>query len=359
MEDIRGKALVITGGFLDGNTAKTAHGLLRGSERFEILAVIDSRFAGQDAGDVMQGKPLGIRVYASVLEYLQNPENILPDFCIVGVATHGGYLPPELKAELLQAARKGIHLVSGLHYMLNDDPDFQQAAEESGIRIFDVRRVRPRSELRFWTGEIEQVNIPKIAVLGTDCALGKRTTCRFLLQACLAEGIPTEMIYTGQTGWMQGHKHGFIFDSTINDFISGEIERVILDCARESKPELILLEGQSALRNPSGPCGSEFLLSGQIPYVVLQHAPGRKYYDGTEIPIFSIESEIELIRLYGAETIALTLNEEALTEQEVPDYQQMMNKKLGIPVLRPLQGELNQLIPKIRSLLGEEGFQFK
>jgi len=45
---------------LDTMNAKTAHGLLRGSERFEVLAVIDYKFAGKDAGELMDGKPIGV-----------------------------------------------------------------------------------------------------------------------------------------------------------------------------------------------------------------------------------------------------------------------------------------------------------
>ena len=58
------------------------------------------------------------------------------------------------------------------------------------------------------------------------------------------------MIYTGQTGWLQGGKYGFIFDSTLNDFVSGELEHAILTCYEETNPDVILIEGQSALRNP-------------------------------------------------------------------------------------------------------------
>ena len=39
-----------------------------------------------------------------------------------------------------------------------------------------------------------------------------------------ALGRRTEVIYTGQTGWLQGFRHGFIFDATLNDFVSGELE---------------------------------------------------------------------------------------------------------------------------------------
>ena len=95
-----------------------------------------------------------------------------------------------------------------------------------------------------------------------DCAMGKRTAARMLTQACKKHDINAQMIYTGQTGWLQGGQYGFVFDSTLNDFISGELEHAIITCNKETSPDLILLEGQSALRNPSGPCGSELLVSG-------------------------------------------------------------------------------------------------
>ena len=76
---------------------------------------------------------------------------------------------------------------------------------------------------------------------------------------------------------------------------------------------MILIEGQSSLRNPSGPCGAEFLLSGNCKGVLLQHAPGREYFDGLEnleslIP--PIEEEIELITkpiYFGLDWISIVL----------------------------------------------------
>ena len=80
---------------------------------------------------------------------------------------------------------------------------------------------------------------------------------------CRGSGIHTELIYTGQTGWMQGARFGFVLDATPNDFVSGELEHAILACDAALSPDLIIIEGQSGLRNPSGPCGAELLLSAQ------------------------------------------------------------------------------------------------
>lgn len=350
-------AIVLTNGMLDSDNAKTCHGLLRGTDRFEILAVIDHRFAGQDAGTVMDGKALGIPIYGSVQDYFAEA-NVQPTYCVVGVALPGGLLPDDFRSELIDAMQQNCSLVNGLHTFLSDDMEFDTLAKEKGLVLVDIRKPRPRSELSFWNGSIFEVKTPRIAVLGMDCAIGKRTTCRFLMETCRENGIQAEMIFTGQTGWMQGYPHGFIFDSTVNDFISGEIERAIVNCDREENPDLILIEGQSALRNPTGPCGSEFLLSGQAKGVVLQHAPGRECHEGTEhvgCRIASVASEIELIGMYGAEVLAVTLNEMGQTDAEMREHQRKLEIELGIPVLRPLKEGVERLIPVVKQFMAKNG----
>jgi uncharacterized NAD-dependent epimerase/dehydratase family protein len=192
-----------------------------------------------------------------------------------------------------------------------------------------------------------------VAVMGTDCALGKRTTTRLLIKACEKAGLNAQMIYTGQTGWLQGGKYGFIFDSTLNDFVSGELEHAILSCASETNPDIIFIEGQSALRNPSGPCGAEFLLSGKAKHVILVHSPKREFFDMEEhfgkIP--TLESEIELIKLYGAQVMALALNTEQCSEEEYLSFQQTYQKQLGIPVLLPIQQGCNAVVDSLKSLV--------
>ena len=44
-----GNAVVYCEGALGTTNGKTAHGLVRRSERYEVVAVIDSRHAGRDA----------------------------------------------------------------------------------------------------------------------------------------------------------------------------------------------------------------------------------------------------------------------------------------------------------------------
>ena len=349
------KAIVFTHNLLAENFAKTCHGLLRGTERFEIISVIDATHEGKDAGTVLNGSPLGIPVHSSIAQFFKH-SNESPEFCIVGVAFPGGVLPEDCRKELLAAMDHGLSIICGLHHYLSEDPEFQISAKNNGVKLIDIRKPRPVSELHFWTGKILEVTTPVIAILGSDCAVGKRTTARFIMEVCRKRGIKTEMIYTGQTGWMQGYSHGFIFDATPNDFVSGEIERVVLECVDVSKPDLILLEGQSSLRNPSGPCGSEFLLSGNAKGAVLVHPPGRKYFVDMEelgLQIPEIEDEIELIQKYGSKVIGVGLNEEGCDMGQLRSVQRTISKKINIPVVLPLTDGVNEIVDGIQTFMNQ------
>jgi uncharacterized NAD-dependent epimerase/dehydratase family protein len=278
----------------------------------------------------------------------------IPDYAIVGVAISGGKLPDDWHRILLDAVENRINVISTMHHLLNEVPMLRDAAQRNGVEIIDLRKPKPIDQLHFWSGAIYKVKTPKIAVLGMDCSIGKRTTCRIITEMCRQEGIRADMIYTGQTGWLQGYKYGFIFDATLNDFVSGELEHAIVECARESLPDLILIEGQSGLRNPSGPCGSEIIVSADVKRVILQHAPFRVHFEELEkfgclLP--DVREEIELIKMYGAETLAVTLNGHGGTQEDLIRYQHELAQKLGIPVIRPLAEGVSVLLPVIRQLL--------
>ena len=243
--------------------------------------------------------------------------------------------------------------MNGLHEYLNDKADLVAIAASTGAALIDVRKPKSRADLHFWDGAIFNVTAPIVAVIGMDCAMGKRTTARMLKQACNAEGMKAEMIYTGQTGWLQGGKYGFIFDSTLNDFVSGELEQAIVSCWKDTQPDILFLEGQSSLRNPSGPCGLELLISGNAKHVVLIFAPKRKYFDNEahwgEIP--SVASEIELIQKIGSKVIAVAINTENCTDEEAYAYQKEYTASLGMPVLLPIQEGVAPVIPILKALM--------
>lgn len=341
-------AIVLTAGILHQSGAKTAHGLIRKSSRFNIVGVIDNSFPGQDAGYIIDKKERGIKIFSSVADFLAN-SGIKADYAIVGVALPGGKLPKEMAEDIAQAIKSGMSIVSGMHDFLSDIPEIRSLAEVHHVNLIDIRKPRPKDQLKFWTGSILQVKAPIVGVLGTDCALGKRTTAVMITEAMRKKGKNAQMIFTGQTGWLQGHQYGFILDSTYNDFISGELENAVVTCYQETSPDIIFVEGQSSLFNPSGPCGAELLLSAQCRGVILQHSPARLYYNGQEhtgIKI-SLDRELAALKLYDAHVIAITLNTQGLTAEEAMNYKSAMEKNYQIPVILPLEegmGQLSQLV---------------
>lgn len=346
-------AIILTGGYLDTISAKTAHGLIRGTERFNILGIIDDKHSGRDAGEVLDGKRRDIPVYGSLSDFMTLSKD-KARYCIVGVATKGGVIPDSLKSMLREALESGFSLVNGLHEYVSDIPELSDLAARKGLEILDVRKPKKIKDLHFWNGKIKEVKCPKVAVLGTDCAMGKRTTARFLVQAMRKAGYKAEMIYTGQTGWMQGAKYGFVFDSTLNDFISGEMEHAVVSCYHAEKPDIIFIEGQSSLRNPSGPAGAEWIVSADATAVVLQtHPPRKQYKDMEYYPAYIPEpkDEIALIKMYGATTVALTLNTTKMAEEDARAYARAQQKELNIPVVLPLEDGVDSLVPVFEEII--------
>lgn len=351
----KSNAIVITGGYLASSNAKTAHGLIRGTERFNVLAIIDEKFPGADAGEILDKRKRNIPVYGTIADALKTIKEPVK-YCVIGVATKGGVIPETLRVMIKEALESNLSIVNGLHDYVSDNEELAAIAKQRGLEIIDVRKPKKFKDLHFWSGKIAEVKCPKIAVLGTDCALGKRTTSRFLVEAMRKAGYKAEMIYTGQTGWMQGAKYGFVFDSTLNDFISGEMEHAIWSCYKEEKPDIIFIEGQSSLRNPSGPAGSEWIVSAAAEAAVLQHNPARKQFKDLEFyPAYlpSVKDEIDLIKIYGAPTVALTINTMKMTEAEARDAAKEYEATLGIPAILPLEDGLDRLVPIFEKMIKE------
>jgi uncharacterized NAD-dependent epimerase/dehydratase family protein len=359
MQFPEGQAIVYCEGAFNTPNGKTAHGLVRRTRRYELLSIIDSNHAGADAGEVLDGRPVGVPVVASLAEALDRAagEGRPATHFVIGLAPDGGRLPRAARIVVEQALRAGLHVDSGLHDFLSEDASLAALAEANGVRIRDVRRPPDRSELHFFSGVIEAVGSTRIALLGTDSAVGKRTTAWKIVEGLEARGRKAEMIGTGQTAWMQGVRFGILLDSLVNDFLTGEIEQVIHRAWLDARPEFMVLEGQGSLMNPAYPGGYELLAAGRPHAVILQHAPTRRDYDGFPgYPIQPLNEQIRAIELIsGRPVVALTLNHEGLTRDQVPAVCAAMAEETGLPVVDPLHGDLAPLLDIIERLRGEVG----
>lgn len=334
-------------GAVDG---KTANGLVRHSERYEIVAVIDSYKAGLDSGVVLDGEPNAIPICFDLDAALALIGGV-PDYFIFGIAPSSGMLSARERAIVLKAMGMGMDIVCGLHEFLADDPEFAAASAANGVVIRDVRKPRPTKELRVFSGRIAEVDCPRIAVLGTDCAIGKRTTATILTQALKARGLNAVMIGTGQTGLMQGARYGVALDAVPTQFCAGELEATIVEAYLAEKPDVIIIEGQGALSHPAYSTSS-FILRGGCPQaVVLQHAPGRSHRcDFASMPMPDPATEIRLIETFAdTRVIGLTINHESMDDEGVTAAIARYEREMGLPVTDALTRSPDQLVEMVFS----------
>ncbi|GAA6191174.1 DUF1611 domain-containing protein [Phaeobacter sp. NW0010-22] len=338
--------------YCQGNFAKidgkTANGLVRHSEAYRILSVIDSDHDGEDSGLVLDDAVNHIPVFKS-LDAAVVHEAVIPDTLIYGMAPSSGRLSPTDRDVVLDAISLGMSIVSGLHEYLSDDPEISSFAVERNVTIRDIRKPKPSKDMRLFDGSIARVSALRIAVLGTDCAIGKRTTATVLARALNARGIKTVLVGTGQTGLMQGAKYGVAMDAVPPQFCCGELEGAIVDASEAEQPDVILIEGQGALSHPAF-CTSAFILRGSQPdAVILQHAPKRAHRcDFPNMPMPKPASEIALIEAFAdTKVIGVTLNHEGMSEAEITDIIAAQSQILGLPVTDVLSRPTSYLLAMV------------
>jgi uncharacterized NAD-dependent epimerase/dehydratase family protein len=332
-------------GRLDG---KTANGLVRSSEKYQILSVIDSDQAGLDSGTVLDDVANAIPICRDLADSLAQAEAI-PDYFIFGMAPSSGLLSAHERGVVLEAMSLGMDVVNGLHEFLNDDPVFAAASAENKVTILDVRKPRAKKDLRLFSGRIDDVSCPRIAVLGTDGAIGKRTTATILTRALKDRGINAVMVGTGQTGLIQGAKYGIALDAIPSQFCSGEMEASIVEAFEGENPDVIIIEGQGALSHPAY-LSSTFILRGSRPdAIVLQHAPRRTHRcDFEKMPMPTPASEIHLLQTFAdTKVIGLTINHENMSDSEVSETITLYEDELGIPATDALTRSPARLVEMV------------
>jgi len=343
-----GNAVVYCEGAFNTTNGKTAHGLVRRTSRYRVLSVVDSRHRGRDAGDVLDGRPAGIPVLESVRAAISAAGGQGPKatHLVVGIAPDGGRLSPEARKDVLEALELGLNVDAGLHDFLSEDPDMAGVAAEHGVRIRDVRRPPPREALHFFSGRVEEVTAFRVAVLGTDSAVGKRTTAWMMRDALEQAGLRSELVGTGQTAWLQGVRYGVIMDALVNDFVAGEIEHAVWSAWEEGDAEALVLEGQGSLMNPAYPGGFEILAAGRPDAVVLQHAPARREYDGFPgYPLHPLALQIQAVELLsGRPVAAVAVNHEDLDEEGVHAACREILESTGLPACDVLRDGADPLL---------------
>jgi uncharacterized NAD-dependent epimerase/dehydratase family protein len=264
------RLVILTEGQWHVHNAKTAMGVIRYGTT-PVVALLDSAVAGRNVVEWLPGHDIPIVATLADARALPDP----PTALLIGIAPTGGKLPAEWRAVILEALGAGLDVLSGLHTLLGDDPEFAAAARANGARIVDYRRPPEREETS--VGRRHRPGSRVILTVGTDCAIGKMSVALELRRAALARGDRPVFVPTGQTGMMiEGW--GVAVDRVIADFLQGTCEWLLEQA--EARGDWILVEGQGSLDHPAYSSVTLGLIHGSTPHaMVMVHKPGLAAHD--------------------------------------------------------------------------------
>jgi uncharacterized NAD-dependent epimerase/dehydratase family protein len=340
--------LIIAEGLFAPETAKTANAAIRYLPD-RVVAVLDSHHAGRTVQDVL-GYGGTIPVVGTIAEgFARGPEALL-----IGIAPAGGRLPPEWRAWVLAAIDRGMHIWSGLHTHLGDDPEFAARARARDVEIRDLRR--PPPDLPVSNGLARDVDAFVVLSVGTDSNSGKMTAQVQLVEQLRRRGLRTSFVATGQTGiLLEGW--GIAVDAVVADFIGGAAERLVLQGARDA--DVVLLEGQGSLVHPGYSGVTLGLLHGGCPAAMIlchqasrrfigQYSPGRRAW----VPIPPLAEmarryEEALRPLRHARVIGIALNTYDLSDAQARAAVAAAEHETGLPATDPVRFDPAPLVEAV------------
>lgn len=315
--------LVLTDGYSDSHTAKTAINVIRYKPE-EVVALLDRAAAGRRCGEVL-GVGGDIPVVAEVADAPQ--ANTL----LVGIAPPGGKIPPHWRPIVLAAIARGMNVVSGLHEFLADDREFAAAARASGSQLVDVR----------WNDEHDvaacqgwREGCLRVLSVANDCSCGKMVAALEAVLGLKRRGASAKFIATGQTGILiEGD--GCPVDRVVSDFVSGAVEKLVL---RNQHHDILVAEGQASLTHPRYSCVTLGLLHGFRPDgLILCYEMGRERIYGMDDYVLPPLEKVRAFNEYAASqmhpcrVIAVSVNGRGHSDAEVAAECRRVSERLGLP----------------------------
>ncbi|MFN3532051.1 MAG: DUF1611 domain-containing protein [Candidatus Brocadia sp.] len=340
------RLIILTEGRLDVFSAKTAINVIR-YRKEDVVALIDRVNAGKDLESII-GIGKGIPIVSTVAEAL----HLKPTALLIGIAPPGGMLPTEWRKHITDALKNKLHIISGLHCHLNDDPEFSKLAHDYQREIWDVRK--PPEDIPLGTGKAKETKTLRILTVGSDCNIGKMVASIEITNAAKKRGIHACFVATGQTGIMIDGS-GIAVDHVISDFISGAAEKLVLDRARH---QLLSIEGQGTIVHPAYSGVTLGLLHGSAPQgLILCHQPTRKtlrHFDN--FPILPLPYLIELYEklaqpVHPCKVIGISLNCFDMSDYDALQEIEKVEKETKLPATDPIKFGVDKFIDGIRPLL--------
>ena len=327
---------LLTDGHANPFVAKTAISLLR-YRTSDIAAVVDATAPGSTARELL-GAGGDIPVVAGLSDI---PE---ADALYVGIAPPGGKLPDEWHPIIVEALRRKLDIVSGLHDFLTDNDDYVELAAESGSRLVDVRRNRFKSIAQ---GHTFRPGCVRIHTVGHDCSVGKMVTTLEIERALTAAGHDAKFLATGQTGIMITGE-GLPIDCVVADFVNGAAEQL----TRENEShDFLLVEGQGSISHPAYSAVTLGLLHGSAPDgLIFCYEVGRAQVEGLEnVDIPPLKNQMAALKAaanlrHPCKIIGLAVNTRYLADDEAHAALAESEASFGLPACDVYRTGVDKLV---------------
>jgi D-glutamate N-acetyltransferase len=242
MEGSQVRMVIDAEGVFSATGPKLALGVLR-YRGDDVVAVIDSRHDGMNTREVtgdttLEPKPV-VADLAAALRYQ-------PDTFVIGLSLMRPIITPDLRSHVLAAIGVGLNVVSGLHYILGQDPEISTAARDGGVTLWDLRC--PDRAVEVGEPGVHRPGSWTTLAVGSDCSTGKMTTMLEIEREARRRGLSSAFVATGQTGILIAG-HGVPADHLISDFLNGAVASVVRAAA--DRHDWVFVEGQGALNHPA------------------------------------------------------------------------------------------------------------
>lgn len=319
--------------------AKTADGVLRYAS-YKISGIVDSTSKEAIAGDVLKSYLNGTKNFkVPIFSSIQiAKEKTSADVLILGIAPEGGEFPEEWRGDIEWAIKHKMHIVSGLHFFLSNDKNFQKLAKANKVTIWDARKTSNSGQIPVGSAKAFHIKKPIVLTVGMDAAIGKMTAAYELAKAAKNMGLKGCVIATGQTaimieGW------GCAIDALPGDFMAGSVEKMLFE--REKESDIFFIEGQGSLFHPGYSTCAISLIHGAVPtHMILVHRRQRKHSTGSRLfklpPIKQAIHQYEesvLPKYRNSKVIAVALNSEGMSYREYEKYKSDIEDETGLPAI--------------------------
>lgn len=269
---------------------------------------------------------------------------------VIGVANRGGVISEGWKSVLRDALAMGYDIASGLHNLLQDEPDLVAAAALYDGALHDVR--------------VPSVNYPiasgikrrgkRCLAVGTDCSVGKMYTALAMDADMRARGLKSTFRATGQTGILITGG-GVPLDAVVADFMAGSVEWLTPD---NDDDHWDMIEGQGSLFHVSYSGVTMALVHGGQPdALILAHEPTRSHMRGLpgyDLPSLEKLRDTALVLARVAnpdcQVVGISVNTQHLSDEDAAAYLAKVEAQMGLPAVDPFRNGAGRLVDALVAL---------